>query len=171
MFHREQHVKLQPFKQQPTPPCQSNVSQDQRSWEKSHPDPPRGRNGDTLSRKTVNTCPRPIEDCKVEPEDRIEENLGRSKDCGSVNCQIHGTSVLMPHHPTRVTRTTSILESSLIEPTNVTYYPRSLEKRLLQVCAVIRHWCVSQNVELPEQTVGLANVRQSILKKSGKGSP
>ena len=31
--------------------------------------------------------------------------------------------------------------------------------------------CVSQDVELPEPTVELANVRRSILKKSGKRSP
>ena len=78
----------------------------------------------------------------------------------------------MIHHPTKVTRTTSIMEPSLFEPTNVTYYPRSLEKTTI---AILRSnhkmGCVSQDVELPAQAVGPTNLRQSILKKSGKRSP
>ena len=45
----------------------------------------------------------------------IDGDKSLSEDFGSVNYQIHQTAVLMPHHPTKVTRTTSPVEPSLIE--------------------------------------------------------
>ena len=46
---------------------------------------------------------------------------------------------------------------------------KSEEKRLFQLYAVTP--CASQDVELPEQTFGPTNARQSILKKNGKTTP
>ena len=56
----------------------------------------------------------------LEPEDRLAQNFEVSKGITVANFQIHETAVNMPHQPTKVKRTTSILEPSLIEPTNVT---------------------------------------------------
>ena len=71
------------------------------------------------------------------------------------------TSVHMPHHPTKVTRTTSIMEPPLIEPINERFLIRKLRKlrkRQLRLYAVIKKMaCVSQDVELPKPKVGLTN--------------
>ena len=52
---------------------------------------------------------------------------------------------------------------------------RKRTRHLKNNIAIVRNnpklGCVSQDVELPEQTVGPANVRQSFVKKSGKRSP
>ena len=55
---------------------------------------------------------------------RLESwNFELSTHFGSVNYQIHQTAVVMLHQPTHVTRTTSIMDPSLTEPTNVTVAP------------------------------------------------
>ena len=69
-----------------------------------------------------------MEDCKVEAGDWLAQNLELSKDFTLANCQIHQTAVSMPHQPTKVTRTTSIREPSLIEPTNVTTCPKQVHQ-------------------------------------------
>ena len=72
------------------------------------------------------------------------------------------TSVNMHHHPTKVTRTTSIMEPSLIEPINESFLFRKLRKRQLQLYAVIKKMaCASQDVELPKPKVGLTNKNRS----------
>ena len=48
----------------------------------------------------------------------------------------------MLHHPTKVTRTTPIMEHSLIEPFNERFLIRRLRKRQLQLYAVIKKWLV-----------------------------
>ena len=78
---------------------------------------------DASEGKTSNTCAKHIEDGKVGTKDWLVQDFELSKDFGSVNCQIHQTTVVMPHRPTKVTRTTSVMEPSLIEPTNVTKSP------------------------------------------------
>ena len=45
-----------------------------------------------------------------------------------VNCQIHKTAFKRHHHPTEVTTTTSIMDPSLIEPTNVTNCPKPVRQ-------------------------------------------
>ena len=60
--------------------------------------------------KTVNTCPKPIEDCKVGPGDWLVLNFKLSKDSGYVDCPNHQTTVNMRHDQTIATRMTSILE-------------------------------------------------------------
>ena len=68
------------------------------------------------------------------------------------------TSANMPHHPTKVTRTTSIMKPSLIELINESFLIRKLRKRQLRLYAVIKKMaCVSQDVELPKPKVGLTN--------------
>ena len=52
------------------------------------------------------------------------------------------TSVNMHHHPTKVTRTTSIMEPSLVEPINESFLIRMLRKRQLHLYAVIKKWLV-----------------------------
>ena len=48
---------------------------------------------------------------------------------------------------------------------------RHLKNNIAIVRFIPKLGCVSQDVELPEQTVEPANVRQSFVKKSGKRSP
>ena len=64
-----------------------------------------------------------VEDNKVGTEDRLVQKFETSKIFGSVKYQIHPTTVIMPCQTTKVTRTTSIVELSIIErllmPTNV----------------------------------------------------
>ena len=74
--------------------------------------------------KTLKICAKYIEDCKVETEDWLVHNFGPRKDFGSVNFQINQTAVVVSHHPTEVTKTTSIVDPSLIKPTNMTNCPK-----------------------------------------------
>ena len=73
--------------------------------------------------KPLRTCAKHIEDNKVGTEDRLVQKFETSKVFGSVKYQIHQTTVVMPCQTTKVTRTTSIVELSIIErllmPTNV----------------------------------------------------
>ena len=78
--------------------------------------------------KTSKNWAKHIEDYKAGTEDRLVHNFDFNKDVGSVNYQIHQTAVVMRHQPTKVTRTTSIMEPSLIEPTNVTNCPKQLHQ-------------------------------------------
>ena len=60
---------------------------------------------------TSNTCSKHIEDCTDGTED------------------LHArTAVLLPHQPTKVMRTTSIMEPSLIELTSVTKCPKQVHQ-------------------------------------------
>ena len=63
----------------------------------------------------MNTCPKPVEDCKVGPEDWLVLNFELSKDSGYVNYPNHQTTVNMRLYPTKVTRKISILELLLIQ--------------------------------------------------------
>ena len=72
---------------------------------------------------TSNTCEEHMNHCKVGAEDWPVSNFELSKDSTFVNCQIHKTVFKRHHHPTKVTRTTSIMEPSKTEPTNVTDSP------------------------------------------------
>ena len=74
---------------------------------------------DASEGKTWSTCAKHIEDCKVGTEEWLVRNFDLKKDVGSVIYRIHQTAVFMPHHPTQVTRTISVMEPSSIEPTNV----------------------------------------------------
>ena len=56
------------------------------------------------------------------PEDWLMQNFELSKDFTFANYQNHQTTVKMLHQPTKVTKTTSIMEPSLIEPTSVTVH-------------------------------------------------
>ena len=65
-----------------------------------------------------------IEDCKVGTEERLVQNFGPTNDLGFVNFLIHQPVFHSEHHPQREARTTSIVESSVIMPNNVTHCPR-----------------------------------------------
>ena len=68
-----------------------------------------------------------IEDCKVGIEEWLMQNFGLRKDFGSENYQIHQL-VLQSHPlPQREART-SIVEPSVIKPTNVTNCPRQVHQ-------------------------------------------
>ena len=56
---------------------------------------------------------------KLAPKIWLVQNFELSKDLGSLNYQIHQTAVFMLHHPTKVTRTTSIMQASLTESINM----------------------------------------------------
>ena len=73
--------------------------------------------------KTSTTCTKHNEDCKGGAEDWLAQNFELSNDFTLANCHIHPTAVFVPHQPTKVARTTSIMEPLLIEPTNVTNCP------------------------------------------------
>ena len=62
--------------------------------------------------KASTTCAKHNEDCKVGTEDWLAQNFELCNDFALANCEIHQTavSVFMPHQPTKVTRTTSIVE-------------------------------------------------------------
>ena len=70
--------------------------------------------------KTLHASAKHIVDYNAGTKDRLVQKSELSKDFGSVNYQIHQTAVVMILQPTEVTRTTSSVESSLIEPTSVT---------------------------------------------------
>ena len=55
-------------------------------------------------------------------EDWLMQNFELSKDFTFANYQNHQTTVKMLHQPTKVTKTTSIMEPSLIEPISVTVH-------------------------------------------------
>ena len=103
----------------------------------------------SIYKNTVNTSPKPREDCKVGPEDWFVQNFELDKDSimepsliepinvkcyprSFVNYQIHPTAVKMLHHPTKVTRTISIMVLLLIErllmPTNAINYGRPIHQ-------------------------------------------
>ena len=73
----------------------------------------------TSESKTSTSCAEYVEYCKVGAEDWLVQNVELSKVSCSVNYQNHHTAVVMPHQPTKVARTTSIMKHFLIEPTNV----------------------------------------------------
>ena len=52
----------------------------------------------------------------------------KRRDFGSVNFQIHQTVFQSHHHPQREAKTTSILELSVVKPTNVTNCPRQVHQ-------------------------------------------
>ena len=68
---------------------------------------------------------------------QVIHNIELNRDSGFVNYQIHQTAVNMPHHPTKETRTISIMELLLIEGPLVrknaknylrpTYLPRRID--------------------------------------------
>ena len=66
------------------------------------------------------------EDCRVGAEDWLVQNFELSKDSTLVHSKIHKTVFKRRRHPTKVTRTTSIVEPSLLEPTNVTNFPKKV---------------------------------------------
>ena len=74
----------------------------------------------TSESKTSNDKEAQLEDCKVGAGDWLAQNFDLSKDFNVANCQIHQTAEFMPRQPTKVTRTTLIMEPALIEPTNGT---------------------------------------------------
>ena len=82
----------------------------------------------TKESKTKSSWAEHMEDCKVDAGDWLAQNLELSKDFTLADLQIHQTAVSMPHQPTKVTRTTSIREPSLIEPTNVTKCPKQVHQ-------------------------------------------
>ena len=85
---------------------------------------------------------------------------------------MHQTAVFMLCHQTRAMKTTSITEPSLIAPTNGSYHPRSLKRRLLHLYAVIKNWDVYLRTPNGQnKRLGPTNVRGAILKKNGKISP
>ena len=91
----------------------------------------RPEKAETLQSKMVNTCPKPIEDCKVGAEDWPVQNFKLNKDSSVVE-QIHQTAVNMPRHPTKARRTISITELLLIErllvPTNAINYTKTIHQ-------------------------------------------
>ena len=81
-----------------------------------------------LEGKTLNPFARHIEDCKVGAEVWLVQNFGLRKDFGFVNCQIHQPVFPSHRQRTKVTRRTSFMELSLIEPTNLTNCPRQVHQ-------------------------------------------
>ena len=69
---------------------------------------------------------------KLDPNIGFVQNFELKADYGLVNCQIHEAAPNMPHHPTVVTRTTSITELLLIErllmPINAINYFRPIHQ-------------------------------------------
>ena len=65
---------------------------------------------------------------QVAAEGWLVQNVGRSKDSTSVNCQIRQTAFERHHHPAKVTRTTSVMEPPFIEPTSVTTSPKQVHQ-------------------------------------------
>ena len=84
--------------------------------------------GSTAQSKTLNTFERHIEVRKVGAEEWPVQNVERSEDF--TFCELPGSpdSHVYAHQPTIVTRTTSIMEPSLIEPTSVTKCPKQVHQ-------------------------------------------
>ena len=76
--------------------------------------------------KTSNTCEEHTENSAVGLEDWSVRGFQLSKDLTVADCQVHKTVFKRRHQPTKATRTTSIMEPSLIEPTNVTNCPKQV---------------------------------------------
>ena len=74
--------------------------------------------------KTLNACANLIEVQKVGTEELVVQR----KSFRSVNYQIHQPVFRSHHHPQREARTTSILELSVVKPTNVTNCPRQVHQ-------------------------------------------
>ena len=64
---------------------------------------------------------------KLDPKIGSRRTSNRAKTIFS-NFQTHQTVVFLPHQPAKVTRTTSIMEPSLIEPTSVTICPTQVHR-------------------------------------------
>ena len=82
----------------------------------------------TSESKTANDKEAQLEDCKVGAGDWLAQNFDPSKDFNMANCQIHRSAEFMPRQPTKVTRTTLIMEPALIEPTNGTNCPKQFHQ-------------------------------------------
>ena len=78
--------------------------------------------------KTSTTCAKHNEDCEVGAEDWLPQNFELCNDFALSNCQNHQKTMFMPDHPTKVTRTTSIMELLLIKPTNATNCPGQVHR-------------------------------------------
>ena len=78
--------------------------------------------------KTAKDNEEQLEDCKVgvrrvaRAELRTEQKLV----CGEL--PVHQTAVLLLHQPTKVSRTTSMMEPALIEPTKVSMCPKQVHQ-------------------------------------------
>ena len=65
---------------------------------------------------------------KLAPKNCSCRTSDNRKDFGSVNFQIHQPVFQSHRHPQREARTTSILEPSVVKPTNVTNCPRQVHQ-------------------------------------------
>ena len=81
----------------------------------------------TLEVTTSNTCALHMENCKV-GTDWLAQNFEVSEDFTLANYQIDPRAKNMLDQPTKVTRTTSIMKHSLIEPINVTNCPKQVHQ-------------------------------------------
>ena len=67
----------------------------------------------TLDSKMSSTCAKHVENNKVGARGWLASNFGLDKDSGFVNEQTHQVGVFVPLHPTKVTRTTSIMSTNV----------------------------------------------------------
>ena len=73
-----------------------------------------------VRKDTSKACSGQIEDCTVGAKDWLVQNLELSEVSTFVNHHIHVQAFQSHPQPTKVMRTTSIMERSLIEPISVT---------------------------------------------------
>ena len=84
-------------------------------------------NSGTLESKTPNSCAGHSEEYyKVGARDWLAQDFELSQDFGSMNYQIHRTALFSPHHPTKVTRTNSLMDPPVIESINMPNCPRQV---------------------------------------------
>ena len=109
---------------------------------------------EALQDKTLRLCARHTEDYKVGNEDRLVQKFDLKKGFGGVNYQyqIHQKAVNMPHQPTKLTKTTSIMAPLLIE-----------RLRVPTMSSITPDRCISHNAIMGKRIIGS---KRSIMARS-----